>query len=141
MFHGLTQKLTGLGSSFAALEGLTEALVQELDPKWNIKVTLIEPGWYKTEGPANAVLLPPHPAYNSPDLPSNQIRAAWGTFDPPGDTEKAVEVFYRIAGLRDPPLHFPVGEDVLALVKNKIAQLEEVMQEYGSWSAGLRAAK
>ncbi|OSC98198.1 NAD-P-binding protein [Trametes coccinea BRFM310] len=124
-----------------ALEGMTESLAQELDPKWNIKVVLIEPGWFKTQGLANAVIPPRHPAYSSPDLPSNQLRAAWGTFDPPGDANKAVETFYRIAALPDPPLHFPVGEDAVSAVKQKIAQLEKALQEYGSWSVGLQEAK
>ncbi|KAI9065957.1 NAD-P-binding protein [Trametes sanguinea] len=124
-----------------ALEGTTESLAQELDPKWNIKVVLLEPGWYKTQGPENAVIPPRHPAYSSPDLPSNQLRAAWATFEPPGDAEKAVEVFYKIAELPDPPLHFPVGDDAVSAVKQKIAQLEKVLQEYGSWSVGLQVAK
>ncbi|KAL4251234.1 short-chain dehydrogenases/reductases (SDR) family protein [Abortiporus biennis] len=49
-----------------ALEGGTKAFQAELDPAWNIKMTLIEPGFFTTNlGKDNVVVLPIHPAYQS----------------------------------------------------------------------------
>ncbi|KAI0671258.1 NAD(P)-binding protein [Trametes maxima] len=123
-----------------ALEGITATLVKELDPKWNIKVTLIEPGWFRTSVVTTATWTPQHPAYTDPTLPTNQLRAAWGAFVPAGDARKAVEVFYRVAGLPEPPLHFPVGKDALAEIRGKVQDLGETMDKYGGWSEGLEAA-
>ncbi|KAI0369427.1 NAD-P-binding protein [Pilatotrama ljubarskyi] len=122
-----------------ALEGMTESLVKELDPQWNIKVTLIEPGWFRSQCVATANWSPPHPAYTDPDLATNRLRAAWDKFVPAGDTRKAVEVFYKIAGLPDPPLHFPVGKDALLQVRKKMKEFETVMDTYESWSEDLLA--
>ncbi|KAI0642845.1 NAD(P)-binding protein [Trametes meyenii] len=122
-----------------ALEGITASLVKELDPKWNIKVTLIEPGWFRTSVVTTATWMPRHPAYEDPALPTNQLRAAWAAFVPAGDTRKGVEVFYRVAGLPDPPLHFPVGKDAIAEIGGKVRILEETIEKYGGWSEGLEA--
>ncbi|KAI0775583.1 NAD-P-binding protein [Trametes elegans] len=120
-----------------ALEGMTESLVQELDPKWNIQVTLIEPGWIKSAYFGKATWSVQHPAYASADLPVTKIRAEWDDFVPRGDTRKAVELFYRVAALPNPPLHFPVGVDAVALINKKLDAMKDIMHRYGSWSEGL----
>ncbi|KAL7279597.1 hypothetical protein ACG7TL_006002 [Trametes sanguinea] len=122
-----------------ALEGMTEGLAQELDPAWNIKITLIEPGWIRSAAIGKIRWAPRHPAYTNPDLPANKVRAEWEGFVSPGDTRKAIEVFYRIAGLPDPPLHFPLGLDAIAMVREKTSALNATMDEYESWSEGLLA--
>ncbi|KAI0775586.1 NAD-P-binding protein [Trametes elegans] len=128
--------LVGLGAhtfyaaSKFALEGMTESLVQELDPSWNIKVILIEPGWFRSAAIGKIVWSPRHPAYTNTDLPANRLRAQWEGFVSPGDTRKAVEVFYKIAGLPDPPLRFLVGKDAIALVRDKLSKMETSVNDY-----------
>ncbi|KAI0350185.1 NAD-P-binding protein [Trametes cingulata] len=128
---------TFYAASKHALEGMTEALAQELDPAWNIKITLIEPGWFRSAAVEKIVWSPRHPAYTNPDLPANRLRAQWNGFVSPGDTRKAVEVFYKIAALPDPPLRFPVGKDALELIRRKLSALQASMDQYESWSEGL----
>ncbi|KAI0369428.1 NAD-P-binding protein [Pilatotrama ljubarskyi] len=123
-----------------ALEGMTDSLVKELDAQWNIKVTLIELGWFRSQCVPNAQWSTPHPAYTNPDLATNQLRAGWPESVAAGDTRKAVEVFFKIAGLPDPPLHFPVGKDALLAIRKKTAERIEVMDQYESWSEDLLAA-
>ncbi|KAI0775613.1 NAD-P-binding protein [Trametes elegans] len=120
-----------------ALEGMTETLVQELDPAWNIKITLLEPGWFRSNAVGTASWSAPHPAYTNPDLPSNRIRAIWDSFKPSGDTRKAVEVFYKVAAIPEPPLHFVVGKDAIVAVRKKLAELQESLDQYESWSEDL----
>ncbi|KAI0328382.1 NAD(P)-binding protein [Cubamyces sp. BRFM 1775] len=125
-----------IASKFA-LEGLTESLAQELDPAWNIKVTLIEPGWFRTNMKEVAQWTQPHPAYQNPELPISRLRASWESFVCPGDAHKGAEAFYKIAALPDPPLHFPLGEDAVAQIQAKLDEFGGVLKEYRSWSEGL----
>ncbi|KAI8986257.1 NAD-P-binding protein [Trametes punicea] len=135
--------LTGLAAHSAycaskfALEGMTESLVQELDPAWNIKIIVVEPGWYHSAGASKAVWAPRHPAYSNPDLKANKIRADPGSHVTLGDTRKAVEAFYKMAALSEPPLHFPLGKDAIALVRKKVSELTATMEAYESWSEDL----
>lgn len=58
-----------------ALEGFSEALSKELLPEWNIKVTIIEPGGFRTEWKGSSMVeITPHPAYAGPDTPSSKYR-------------------------------------------------------------------
>ncbi|KAI0330507.1 NAD-P-binding protein [Cubamyces sp. BRFM 1775] len=139
--------MVGLGAhtfyaaSKFALEGMTESLVQELDPAWNIKITLIEPGWFRSAAISKIIWAKRHPAYDNPDLPANKVRAQWEGFSSPGDTRKAVEVFYKVSTLPDPPLYLPLGKDAIELVRKKMSMLDTVMTEYASWSEELLVAE
>ncbi|KAI0738869.1 NAD-P-binding protein [Daedaleopsis nitida] len=119
---------------------MTETLAAELDPAWNIKVTLIEPGWIYSEMLPKASFPPPHPAYSNPELPCNRTREAsirsmvvWK------DPRKCAEVFYRIGLLPDPPLRIVVGRDAIEAARRKIAELTETVDKYEQWSEGLEA--
>ena len=46
-------------------------------------------------------------------------------------------VVYKLAALEDPPLHFPLGEDAVNVVKAKTAGLLEVTEKYKSWNEGV----
>ncbi|KZT04686.1 NAD(P)-binding protein [Laetiporus sulphureus 93-53] len=97
-----------------ALEGFTESLAAEIDPKWEIKITLLEPGFFKTNLRANAVEMEPHPAYTRHRLLSATRLAASGEVFH-RDPKNAVAAMYRLVSLPDPPLHFPLGEDAIVL--------------------------
>ncbi|KAH9929315.1 NAD-P-binding protein [Amylocystis lapponica] len=118
-----------------AFEGLSEALAAELDPEWNIKITLVEPGGFKTDGLSRMDVVPPHPAYIKPTLKSSVVRK-WLGGDPVlrGDTAKATALFYKLVALPDPPLHLPLGKDSLALIKRKTTNLLADVEKYESWS-------
>ncbi|KZT67195.1 NAD(P)-binding protein [Daedalea quercina L-15889] len=118
------------GTKFA-LEGVTEALAAELDPTWNIKVTLLEPGSFYTGGHGRGDFAPPHPAYKQPDV--SKMLNGEGMSDP----VKGVEAVYRMASLHNPPLHFPLGKDALATISAKAKKLLAATEEYAGWSEGL----
>ncbi|PCH43481.1 NAD(P)-binding protein [Wolfiporia cocos MD-104 SS10] len=123
-----------------ALQGLSEALIAEADPEWNIKVTIIEPGGFRTKGVDSAVKVPPHPAYTKATLPSAGFRK-W-LEDPKGlagDVDKATEVIYKLSTLPEPPLHFLLGHDALGMAKEKLTNLLADIDKYGSWSEGTQA--
>ncbi|KAH9830850.1 uncharacterized protein C8Q71DRAFT_784821 [Rhodofomes roseus] len=114
-----------------AMEGITEALAAEVDPSWNIKVTLLEPGSFYTGGHGRGDLAPPHPAYKQPDM--SKMLSGEGMSDP----VKGVEIIYRLASLPNPPLHLPLGPDAVATFNDKAKRLLEATEAYASWSEGL----
>ncbi|EMD37837.1 hypothetical protein CERSUDRAFT_154754 [Gelatoporia subvermispora B] len=125
-----------------ALEGMSEALAKEIDPSWNIKITIIEPGSFITEGQSKVVVVDPLPAYAQ--APASLLRAVLSSLatDPSGaDPLKAVDAFYRLASLAEPPLHFPIGKDAIEVVKRKIEGLLADTNAYASWSEGLEISK
>ncbi|PCH34687.1 NAD(P)-binding protein [Wolfiporia cocos MD-104 SS10] len=119
-----------------ALQGLTETLAAEVDPEWNIKVVSIDPGAFRTNCIAAAVMIPPHPAYSKPDSPSVKRRSL--VQDPNlvlrGDVNKAAEVIYKVAGLDNPPVHLPLGHGAVEIAKKKVASLLADVEKYASWS-------
>ncbi|KAI0738147.1 NAD-P-binding protein [Daedaleopsis nitida] len=130
-----------------AIEGLTETLAKELDPAWNIKVTLVPLGAFATSAVSvGMVKLLQHPAYTNPALPSvlyrQAILASTGAvhdplFEVKGDTAKAVKVLYRLSELSSPPMRLFLGKDVLDICRDKLARVLEDVEEYASWSEGL----
>ncbi|OBZ77727.1 hypothetical protein A0H81_02421 [Grifola frondosa] len=120
-----------------AIEGFTESLAQEVDPVWNIKITLVEPGGFQTDAHANRVATPIHPAYSSPTSPAAQTRKFIGGNPLPGDPKKAAEVLYKLAAFPDPPFHFPVGKDFIRASRKKVANYLADVDKFESWSEGI----
>ncbi|KAF8551559.1 NAD(P)-binding protein [Imleria badia] len=122
-----------------ALEGLTECLVDELDPAWNIKVTLLEPGPFRTEiTQSNYRSAPQHPAYADPALRASQARkyfTATELWD--GDVTKAVVVIDKVSQLEDAPIRFPLHKKVVAALRDKAKGLSAVADKYESWNDDL----
>ncbi|RPD56679.1 NAD-P-binding protein [Lentinus tigrinus ALCF2SS1-7] len=146
-FLGLTGS-SGSGAGFYvaskfALEGITETLASELDPKWNIKITLLEPGWIRSAAASKTVWSPeePHPAYAAnPALPTTAFRSLdldTSNLIPWKDTRRSVEELYKVASLPDPPLHFLLGKDAIVATRAKIADLSGSIDKYETWSEGL----
>ncbi|OJT03868.1 hypothetical protein TRAPUB_5459 [Trametes pubescens] len=131
----------GLGfysATKCALEGLTESLAAEIDPAWNIKVTLIEPAGFATGGQSKVIWGTPHPAYSNAQLPATQMRNNFTKHGPDGDARKGAEAFYKIALVDDPPLHFPIGEKAIFFTKKKAESLLANTAKYESWSGDMK---
>ncbi|CAL1712882.1 unnamed protein product [Somion occarium] len=122
-----------------ALEGVTSALAQELDPEWNIKITLVEPGTFRTEILAKLGEGYSHPAYTKPSLLSNVNRAALPDekLMKQADTSKGVQKIYDLSLLPNPPLRLPLGKDAVAMVRGEAKSILEDAAKYESWSEGL----
>ncbi|KAI9065980.1 NAD-P-binding protein [Trametes sanguinea] len=130
----------GLGfyaASKHALEGLTKSLASEIDPAWNIKITLIEPAGFETGGQSKVVWGPPHPAYQNPELPATKMRTGFGQYKPGNDPRRGAEAFYNIALVDDPPLHFPIGQMAVTYAKKSVKTLLTDVEKYESWSADM----
>ncbi|TFK34713.1 NAD-P-binding protein [Crucibulum laeve] len=110
-----------------AIEGVTEALKGEIDPNWNIKITIIEPGPFATNGPGSALMLPGHPAYTSESLPTVALRANPDLLGFDGDAEKASEAFWKISNLEDPPERFLIHRNTAQTARRKVEKLTQAI--------------
>jgi len=122
-----------------ALEGATEALAAELDPKWNIKITILQFGGFKTRilEPESSPQFPVHPAYTDPTLMGNIIRDLKdnGTL---GDAGKATNMlFHKLGNDPEPSLRVAIGPDSNSAIKSKLKQVEADITKYESWSDDL----
>lgn len=106
-----------------AVEGLSEALWAELAP-FKIKVTLIEPGAFRTDFANRSLRVAPyHPDYaEALAVTRNYYETIGG--QQPGDPVRAVNAIIDIANHPNPPLRLPMGKIALGRIRTKIAQYQ-----------------
>jgi NAD(P)-dependent dehydrogenase (short-subunit alcohol dehydrogenase family) len=113
-----------------ALEAISESLHGELAP-YGIKVTIVEPGAFRTE--FNAVAL--DVAENMlPDVyaPTQQFLTWLKENDgkQPGDPRKAVKAIIQVAESEDPPLRLPLGEDAITAIETKFQNVKKDIEPW-----------
>jgi NAD(P)-dependent dehydrogenase (short-subunit alcohol dehydrogenase family) len=115
-----------------AVEGLSEALAQEVKPL-GITVTIVEPGPFRTKflgkagGEAKARIL-------DYDKTAGKMRAYFTEQDgkQPGDPQKAAEAIVKAVEAEHPPLHLLLGGSTIPRVKAKIDALQK---DLAAWEA------
>ena len=115
------------------MEGFTEAVQKELKPEWNIKLTCIEPGGFRTDW-----------AGRSMDFGENEVaaydhlnakeRMAKRHGTQAGDPPKAAKVFYDLAVMKDPPIRCIVGTDAYSAINQKLETYAENIKKFEEWS-------
>lgn len=131
-----TAGLVGFGGSSLycgakfALEGTSEALAQEVEP-FGIKVTLIEPGAFRTDFNGRSLVAAEQaiPAY------ATVSGASWQWFkqmdgQQPGDPAKAAKAIIQAVESPDPPIRLALGTDAISLIQQK---LESVKTGLAAW--------
>ncbi len=115
-----------------AVEGLSEALAQEVQPL-GIAVTIVEPGPFRTKflGKAGGEAARKIADY---DKTAGKMRAYFTEQDgkQPGDPQKAVEAMVKAVEAEHPPLHLLLGASTLPRVKGKI---EAMQKDFAAWEA------
>jgi len=115
-----------------ALEGFSESLSKELPSEWNIKVTIIEPGGFRTEwNKGSMIKVPAHPAYAGPDTPSSTFRPLHD-LEFLGDPIKAAKAMIKISKENELPMRLQLGPDALHIVRFKCAT---VLKDAEQWEA------
>ncbi|KAI0738899.1 NAD(P)-binding protein [Daedaleopsis nitida] len=123
---------------FLALEGFSESFAAELDPTWNIKISIVSTGAFDTKGLGKHYWPPAHPAYEKLTAPTAMMRKNWDEFLVAGrDPRKGMEAVYKLASLEDPPMHFPLGKDAVEAFNKKATRVLAEAKEYASWSDNL----
>ncbi|MBU6153712.1 MAG: SDR family NAD(P)-dependent oxidoreductase [Bdellovibrionales bacterium] len=112
-----------------AIEGLSEALAGELS-SFGIKVTLIEPGAFRTDFANRSLRVAPYLPEYAEAL--SQTRKYYETIggQQPGDPLQAVRAMIALVDHPNPPLRLPMGKIALQRIRNKIAQYES---EISTW--------
>lgn len=118
------------GSTKFAVEGITEALAQELQPL-GIHATVVEPGFFRTD------FLDASSLSTSAEIPDyaetvGAMRrfAADANHQQPGDPMKLACAMLMLADAPQPPLRLALGSDTVARLRSKNASVE---RELGEW--------
>lgn len=116
-----------------ALEGASEALAQEVKPL-GIKVTIVEPGAFRTTFRTNASSKPPAHLIADYAQTSGKTRDLVQAMDgkQPGDPAKAAAAMIQVVESDNPPLRLALGEDA---VNGIIRKLDATKAELEAWKS------
>jgi len=105
------------GASKFAVEGLSLSVVEEIE-KFDIKVTVVEPGFFRTDLLAETNVK--WPSKRIDDYAATEVSAKemWSPYagTQPGDPDKLGHVLVKLAGMASPPRLFVAGSDAIAAV-------------------------
>jgi NAD(P)-dependent dehydrogenase (short-subunit alcohol dehydrogenase family) len=111
-----------------AIEGISESLAQEV-AAFGIKVTIIEPGGFKTDfGSRSLVRGKRIPAYQP--VYETLLKAFEGATY--GDPARAAQAMLQVVESGEPPLRLALGADALHLIRGKF---NVELEEYRRWEA------
>ena len=105
------------GASKFAVEGLSLAVAEEVE-KFGIKVTVVEPGFFRTDLLAAANVKWPSNRVDDYAAAEESAHEMWSPYAgrQPGDPEKLGQVLVKLAGMETPPRVFVAGSDAIAAV-------------------------
>lgn len=105
-----------------AVEGLSEALAQELAPL-GIKVTIIEPGYFRTDflDASSLAISPVRIDDYAETAGATRARAAEVSHNQPGDPAKLAPAIVHLVNEANPPLRMAFGSDTVAAIEAKNA--------------------
>lgn len=121
-------------SSKHAVEGLSKSIAAEVAP-FNIKVTIIEPGIFRTDFGGRSLQKTNHPVAAYEDImqqTEKQIVAQYENYDEQqGDPAKAAQAMLKITEVENPPLFLALGADAVELIEQ---QIQKARQDLEQWS-------
>lgn len=131
--HGGFKAFAGFGiynASKFALEGVSEALAQELAP-FGIKVTIVEPGPFRTNFAGSSfkqakMLIDDY----NPTAGAFRERMKQVDGKQEGDPAKAAQAIIHITGLDSPPLRLPLGKIALVTLNAKIQSVQQDIDHF-----------
>jgi NAD(P)-dependent dehydrogenase (short-subunit alcohol dehydrogenase family) len=135
---GLTGSFPGFGAYCGtkfAVNGLSESLAEEVKA-FGIKVTIVEPGYFRTEflnGSSLSIAQNPIEAYQDVRASESFHQSIDGK--QPGDPQKAAIVMINISKEENPPLNLLLGTDAVAVALEKIERLKAEVLRWESVSA------
>ncbi|HEY0589244.1 MAG TPA: oxidoreductase [Pseudoduganella sp.] len=119
------------GSTKFAVEGLSEAMAQELAPL-GVHVTVVEPGFFRTDFLDATSLVETAARIEDYKDTVGAMRtfAAGANHAQPGDPARLSQALLKLADAAQPPLRLQLGSDAVARTHGKHQQVE---QELAQW--------
>jgi NAD(P)-dependent dehydrogenase (short-subunit alcohol dehydrogenase family) len=116
-----------------ALEGLSEALAAE-GKHLGIKVTIVEPGGFRTSWASNNALVRAARAIDEYTPSAGAVRANLGKYNgrQGGDPAKGAAAIIAAVDAANPPLRLALGPDAVQRIRDK---LNLMLQELEAWEA------
>lgn len=113
-----------------ALEAISEALAAEVAP-FGVRVTLVEPGRFRTDFAGRSLGLPPVIEGDYKDVTIDRI-GRYEAIDgqQPGDPQKAVKAMIAVVDSPNPPLRLLLGPDAYEWANEKIAAMQ---RDFEAW--------
>jgi NAD(P)-dependent dehydrogenase (short-subunit alcohol dehydrogenase family) len=118
-----------------ALEGISEALVQEVKPL-GIKVTIIEPGAFRTDFRGRSLVIPDRTISDYAETSHKTIqRTQDNNGKQPGDPHKAANAIIQVVESDNPPLRLALGEDSVNGITQKLESMKAELEAWKDVSA------
>lgn len=119
------------GSTKFAVEGLSEAMAQELAPL-GVHVTVVEPGFFRTDFLDAASLVETQARIKDYQDTVGVMRefAAGANHAQPGDPAKLSQALLKLADAAQPPLRLQLGSDAVARAYEKHQQVERELAQW-----------
>lgn len=113
-----------------ALEGLSEGLEQEVSPL-GIKVTIIEPGAFRTDFRGRSLSVPEHQIADYAQTSGKVIKQTQElNGKQPGDPVKAAAVMIQVVESDNPPLRLALGEDSVNGITQKLESMKADLEKW-----------
>jgi NAD(P)-dependent dehydrogenase (short-subunit alcohol dehydrogenase family) len=123
------------GATKFAVEGLSEAMSQELAPL-GIKATVVEPGFFRTDFlDAQSLEVSQPIADYAETVGDMRGRMAAANHAQPGDPRQLAEAMITLANSAEPPVRLPLGTDTLARIAAKNRSVEEEVARWHDLAA------
>lgn len=119
------------GSTKFAVEGITESMALELAPL-GIFATVVAPGFFRTEFLDPTSLIRTAHVIDDYSGTVGEMRsfATQVNKKQPGDPKKLAQAFIKLANAEKPPVHLPLGNDTLAMYREKTAKFEKDIEDW-----------
>lgn len=118
------------GTKFA-VAGLTESYAAEMK-EFGVYATVVYPGYFRTDFLTSGSLGTP----KNPIAAYQAIRDSQAAHEQhingnqPGDPEKAAQVLIQLSEAENPPVHLFLGEDAYQMAHQKIAAVQQDLQQW-----------
>jgi NAD(P)-dependent dehydrogenase (short-subunit alcohol dehydrogenase family) len=125
--------VSGYHAAKFAVEGLSEALAQEIKPL-GLKLTIVEPGGFRTDfAGASMAYAKPIEAY-APTVGIVREYMVKRAGQQPGDPRKAATAILRITEIAEPPLRLALGNDAMAFLRNGYKTSAEELERWAEFT-------
>jgi short-subunit dehydrogenase len=119
-----------------AVEGLSEALAEEVKPL-GIKVTIVEPGPFRTDWAGRSLKTPVHPIADYAETAGMRIEAVRGySGQQPGDPVRAATAMIEAVECENPPLRLLLGAVAYRVVSEKLRAFSAAIEAWREVSLG-----